>query len=448
MELSRKQSVVEFYETRYRNSAVYANFRALPCVADGLKLSHRKIIHNSFKDAKEFKKVDALANSTASATEYAHGSSNLEGVIVTMTRSYTGSNNFPLLKSRGNFGTRLLNENSSTRYIYAKLDGRSKKMFIPDDNIVLIAQNFEGTNIEPQFFTPTVPVWAVNGSYGIGFGYSVNILPRKLTDVITYLEAIIDGKKPKKLLPSFNGFDGTVETAEKRTLFNGKFTRKNKTTILVTELPVGIQLKQYEKILGKLEDAKKIRDFTDLCDAKKDTFLFEIKVASEVTAMPDEDIVKLLKLSGSSTENINMIDEFNAVRCYENVEEAIDHFVEIKLDYLAKRKAHIVNELKYKLQINLSKYMFVNGYVKGDFEIKGKPKKEIVEIISGIDKVIKDRNNNYDYLLSMPIYSLEKTKLDSLKKEVIALKAELKGLMSKDIKDIWKEELSELKKEA
>ena len=54
-------------------------------------------------------------------------------------------------------------------------------------------------------------------------------------------------------------------------------------------------------------------------------------------------------------------------------------------------------------------------------------------------------NNDYDYLIKMPIYSLSEEKIDELNKELQKNVDEFNTLEGKTIKDLWTEELDKLK---
>jgi len=55
-------------------------------------------------------------------------------------------------------------------------------------------------------------------------------------------------------------------------------------------------------------------------------------------------------------------------------------------------------------------------------------------------------DGTYDYLLRMPIYSLTKELFEKLKEDFTAKKAEIKKLEETDPKDMYLDDLSELKK--
>ena len=68
-------------------------------------------------------------------------------------------------------------------------------------------------------------------------------------------------------------------------------------------------------------------------------------------------------------------------------------------------------------------------------------------IIQGIEEMgLEKIDDSYDYLLRMPIYSLTKELFEKLKEDFTAKKADIKKLEETDPKDMYLDDLNELKK--
>jgi DNA topoisomerase-2 len=48
--------------------------------------------------------------------------------------------------------------------------------------------NDDGTPVEPQFYVPIIPMVLVNGSKGIGTGFSTEIMCYNPTQIIAYIK--------------------------------------------------------------------------------------------------------------------------------------------------------------------------------------------------------------------------------------------------------------------
>jgi DNA topoisomerase-2 len=443
----KKTTVKDFFETELVDYASYSTLRAIASLVDGQKNSSRKVIHTVQKKNITSKyKVQNLASLVSMETEYLHGGVSLEGVIVTNARNFIGTNNLNVLYPSGNFGTRFEPEASASRYIFTYKEKVFDKLFIKEDNNVLIKQNFEGTDIEPRFFVPTLPLILINGSEGIATGFAQKILPRDIITIKEYIRAYLANEETPELLPYFNGFKGKIKYTQTKNQveIDGIFNRVGSTKIIISELPIGYNLKQYTKILDDLEDKKIINSFKDLSNSKKDEFLFELKVTSKFSAETDEWIIGKLKLRKTVTENFTVIDENNRVKSYESPEEVINHYIEVKLQYLEKRKQYLIDKTKHDLLVLASKYIFVKNVTDENILVNKKKKEEIIKQIQKFDK-ISLIDGSYDYLLRMPIYSLTEEKLDELLSQIKSKKQELQDIIDKKTSETWVEEIEEVK---
>ncbi len=169
-----------FFENDYVDQASYDNLRKIASLVDGQKNSSRKIIYTILeKNIKDEIKVSQLGSKVAEFAEYLHG--NLDGVIVNLAQNFPGTNNIPLLTREGNFGTRFAQEASASRYIYTYGSKEFFQLFNKNDNAILVKQYFEGEQIEPMFYLPTLPLLLINGSEGVSSGFAQKILSRDPT---------------------------------------------------------------------------------------------------------------------------------------------------------------------------------------------------------------------------------------------------------------------------
>jgi DNA topoisomerase-2 len=99
------------------------------------------------------------------------------GTIVGMAQNYVGSNNLPLLEPLGQFGTRLQGgkDAASARYIFTKLSPLTRAVYHPSDDALLKYLTEDGQHIEPEWYMPIIPMVLINGSDGIGTGWSTSI---------------------------------------------------------------------------------------------------------------------------------------------------------------------------------------------------------------------------------------------------------------------------------
>ena len=444
--MNTEKTISDFLSNEYKEFAMYSiEGRAIPSVIDGFKPTHRKIIHISnqiWKTGNEKNlKVFQLAGKVASDAFYHHGNTSLENAIVTMAQKF--KNNAPLLEEIGQFGSLRSPQPGAARYIGTKLSNNFR--FIYKDFDLLEYKEEEGESIEPHYFLPIIPTILLNGSSGIAVGFSSNILNRDIKDIIDSCTKVLTGKKQSLIKPSLNEFTGEfIQDKEnnKRWIIRGRFQKVNTSTVKILELPPSMTYEKYEEILDKLVDNKDIVSYDDNC---KDNIDYTIKFQRSVLEkLDDTALIKLLKLEESSTEIFTSLDEKGKLKIFETAEEIIEYFTNFRLTYYIKRKEYLLDKLNKELKILSNRGRFIKAILDEKIKINNVAKSEIIESIKllGLDLV----DDSYDYLLRMPIYSLTKELFEKLKEDFTKKKQEIKELEETDPKNMYLEDLQELKK--
>ena len=222
------------------------NVRSIPNAIDGFKPAQRKVLYACFKKKLHSEmKVVQLAGYVAEQTAYHHGEVSLHSTIINMAQDFVGSNNAPLLMPLGQFGTRSKGgkDFASPRYIFTQLSPIARLIFPAADDAQLNHCEEDGLIVEPNHYIPIIPMLLVNGSQGIGTGWSTFIPPHDILDVIELTEALIDGGSPKyQLSPKLNGFKGVITPCKGGFESHGRIHRQGKSHVVITELPYGMQL--------------------------------------------------------------------------------------------------------------------------------------------------------------------------------------------------------------
>ena len=444
--MTTEKTISRFLSEEYKEFAMYSiEGRAIPSVIDGFKPTQRKIIHISsqiWKNGSEKTlKVFQLAGKVASDAFYHHGNTSLENAIVTMAQKF--KNNASLLEEDGQYGSLRSPQPGAARYIGTKLNENFKLLY--KDFELLNYKEEEGETIEPTFFLPIIPTILLNGSSGIAVGFASNILNRDAHELIDSCVKLINGKKIKTIRPSLNEFTGEFiedEENSKRWIIKGIFKRVNTTTVNVTELPPSMTYEKYEDHLDKLIESKEIVGYDDNC---KDDINYIIRFTrSDLGNMDDTKLIKLLKLEESSTEIFSTLDEFGKLKIFETSGEIVEYFVNFRLGYYKKRKEYLLAKLNRELKILGNRGKFIKSILDGKLKINNVAKSEIISQIENLG--LEQIDESYDYLLRMPIYSLTKELFDKLKEDFVAKKVDIKRLEETDTKDMYLDDLSELKK--
>ena len=267
LDFNEKQvSYTDFIHKDLIHFSNYDTGRSIPSMCDGLKISQRKILFSGFKkNLKKEIKVAQFSGYISEQTSYHHGEMSLQGAIVSMAQNYVGSNNINLFEPNGQFGTRLMGgkDSASSRYIHTTLSKLTEFIFRKEDQPLLTYLEDDGYTIEPEFYIPIIPMILVNGSIGIGTGFSTNIPSYHPLHIVENIKNILVNKKPKKMKPWFRGFKGDIIKIKDVYYTKGKYFIM-RDQIIITELPVGTWTDNYKEFLEKKKlDCKYIRDIVN-----------------------------------------------------------------------------------------------------------------------------------------------------------------------------------------
>lgn len=446
-------NAVRFFEQDYVNQASYDNLRKIASLVDGLKNASRKVIHTVLdKRISELTKVSQLSSKAAEYADYLHGS--LDGVVVTLGQGYLTTNQIPLLKTKGNFGTRAIQEASASRYIFAAGSNRLREIFLEIDKSLLVGQTFEGTKIEPMYFTPEIPLLLINGSKGVSSGFAQNILARPVDEIQNQILKYLETKDLKDLnidyiKPFIGDFNGKVQRDyETPEVFKWLFTvnfKVDKNTVLIEDIPYGSDLRSYLQLLDKLDDEKKFKKYEDLSSG--DNFKFLITFDKKTTLTKDQ-VIKMFKLQTSITENFTCINEHNKIFEATNPTEILTRYVNIKLDYITKRKELILSNLNSSLSKSESLMWLILEVINNKIDFKSLKVKDLNKIFSDNDlyRESGDSQDGFGYLHRLPMGKMVEEEVQALEAKIKQIKKEIQQTTKTTIYQMWSDNLVKLAK--
>ena len=173
--------------------------RAIPSVVDGFKPGQRKVMWSCFKRNDKSKvKVAQLAGSVSELSAYHHGEVSLMETIIKLAQDFVGSNNVNLLEPHGQFGSRLQGgkDHAAARYIFTKPSPLARIIYPETDDHLYRFKTDDNKKVEPEHYAPIVPMVLVNGSAGIGTGWSSNFPNHDIHDCIKNVRRMINGDEP------------------------------------------------------------------------------------------------------------------------------------------------------------------------------------------------------------------------------------------------------------
>ena len=236
-------SISDQINHKYREYALYVlQSRGIPNFYDSLTPVQRIILENS---PSHFNKTIGLVGEVIRTGLYHHGDSSLSGAISKLARPFGCS--YQVLEGDGFFGSPVNPSPSAARYTSVRINSEIKS--IVNRHQDLNEKNEEGGH---DWLHLEVPVGLLTHVIGIAVGYRSNILPRKLEDIVEYLEG-----KNKILKPHFRDFTGKIfkfENQENVWLIESGFeSNASKRTIRIFDLPPVMRYDSFmEKLINKL----------------------------------------------------------------------------------------------------------------------------------------------------------------------------------------------------
>ena len=432
----KQLNITDFVHKDLVNFSLADLKRSIAHVADGLKPSQRKVMYSCFqKNLKDEMKVAQLAAFVAEKSSYHHGEVSLADTIVKLANDYMGSNNINLLEPCGQFGTRLMGgkDASQTRYIFTKLTKQARKIFDPRDDAILNYLDDDGRSIEPDFYMPTIPMVLVNGTEGIGTGFSCYIPPFNPKDIKDNIERILDGKQVVPMRPWFRGFKGKVHKEDDTWMMEGVWNWKGM-NIVVTELPPGRWTQDYKEYLDSLVEKKLIGGFTNNSTTEDVHF--------EIEDYTGKDILKDLKLRKTfRVSNMHLFPPSRGIHKYSSPEEILKDFVELREDHYVKRKAHLIKVLETRATMCGYKSKFVTMVIEGDIVVFKRKKQELeAELAQTFPKI----GGTYDYLLNIKTVQYTEESVKDLLKESKQAKEELEVMKNTSHIEMWKMDIKNM----
>jgi DNA topoisomerase-2 len=437
-------------------------------VLDGLKPSQRKILFGCFKrNLKSEIRVAQLAGYVSEHAAYHHGEASLNSTITSMAQLFVGANNINLLAPIGQFGSRLMGgkDAASPRYIHTHLEPIVDRIFRKEDAPILQHLEDDGDIVEPETYYPVVPLLAINGSVGIGTGFSTDIPPHNPKEVVGLLKDRLNGTKETLagvvLNPWWIGFRGSVEQkGDKQWLTRSLYTWHDSTcSVQISELPVGTWTKDYKGFLDGLvqglgtdakEDGKPVlKHFDDLYNDVDVNFTLYLEQPYYTKAKVNpEEFEKRFHLTTSwKTTNMCCFDANRNIVKYDTIGTMLEHFYVHRLVAYETRRQHQIATLKDSIEELQAKRDFVKAVVEDRLKLMNQEDEDILGDLQDLglpprsDRANPGTLGAFEYLLRMRVDRLKKQSVLDAEKELLTTRQELASLETISASDLWNQEL-------
>ena len=349
--------------------------RALPDVRDGLKPVHRRILYTMYEDGltsdKKYKK-SATTVGAVLGSYHPHGDSSVYDAMVRLAQDF--SMRYMLVDGQGNFGSVDGDPAAAYRYTEARLSKLSNEMLRDiDKETVNWDPNFDESKKEPRVLPSRFPNLLVNGSSGIAVGMATNIPPHNLTEVINACVAVLDDPEVTMVDlmehisgPDFptggiimgrSGIRAAYATGRGKMVVRARTEMeefaKDRTRIIVTELPYQVNKSELVRKIAEQVRDKKLEGISDLRD-ESDRIGMRIVIELKKDANPQVVLNNLFKQTAlQSTFGIillALVDDQRQPKIL-SLRQIIDEYLRHQEDVLTRRTQYDLRKARERAHL-------------------------------------------------------------------------------------------------
>ena len=355
--------------------------RALPDVRDGMKPVHRRVLFGmnemGNRSDKPHKK-SANCVGEVMGKYHPHGDSSIYGTVVRMAQDW--SLRYTLVDGHGNFGSVDGDPPAAMRYAEVRLSKMGEEMLRDiESDTVDFQPNYDNSRREPVVLPTRIPNLLVNGASGIAVGMATNMPPHNLTESLNASIALIDNPEIEidelmKIIPApdfptggtiygYNGVKDAYNTGRGRIVIRAKATieaEANHESIIVTEIPYGVNKAELIKYIADLVNDKKLEGISNIND-ESDYRGMRIVIQLRSDANSNVVLNKLYKMTQMQASfSVNNVALVNGRPRTLNLKDLLQAFIDHRHDVVVRRtqfelrkareRAHILEGLMIAVQ--------------------------------------------------------------------------------------------------
>ena len=369
-----KVNIEEEMKNSYRDysmSVIVA--RALPDVRDGFKPVHRRILYGMMElgvtHDKPTRKSARIVGDVM-GKYHPHGDSSIYGALVRLAQDW--NMRYPLVFGQGNFGSMDGDSPAAMRYTEARLSRVGEAMMTDlEKETVDMDMNFENRLPEPTVMPTRIPNFLVNGASGIAVGMATNVPTHNLGEVIDGCVALIDN--PDITIPELmeyvkatdfptggyiigmQGVKSAYETGRGRIVMRARTeieTHELHDSIVVTEIPYGVNKAELIRYIAELVNDKKIEGISNVNDESDREQKVRIVIDIKRDANANVVLNKLLKMTQlQTTFAVNCIGLVHGRPRTLTLKDCISTFVEHRRDVVTRRTIFDLRKAKERAHI-------------------------------------------------------------------------------------------------
>lgn len=442
--------IYNIFSERFARYAKYIiQDRALPDVRDGLKPVQRRILFAMYKLGmfynKPYKKSARIVGEVI-GKYHPHGDTSVYDALIRLSQNFKTL--LPLIDVHGNNGSIDGDSPAAMRYTEARLSIYSDYL-LKDINkhTVGFVPNFDDEELEPVVLPAKFPNVLVNGAEGIASGYSTNIPPHNISEILNAViyrinnpECNIDDIMSIVQGPDFptggivQGIDGIKEAYQTG---KGKIVMKARTEIVtlpngkqqivVSEIPFDVNKALLVKKMSEVVTEKNVDGVNDIRDESDRQGL---RIVIECTAEANAEFIRNFFFK---TTDLQKNYTFNMV-CICDKRPLQLGLIDILDAYIEHQKDVITNRSNFELATAKKRLHIVDGLIM------------MVSILDAVIKTIRSSANKKDArdnlviiykfseeqaeaIVNLQLYRLTNTDIFALKQEKSDLESKIEELL-------------------
>lgn len=336
--------------------------RAIPDARDGLKPVHRRILfaqHELSNTWQRPHKKSARIVGDVIGKYHPHGDSAVYDALVRLAQDFSMRD--PLVDGQGNFGSIDGDPPAAMRYTEVRMSRLAQEFLADiDKETVDFRPNYDNTLMEPAVLPTKAPNLLLNGSSGIAVGMATNIPPHNLGELCDALLLLLEkpGARVEELMrlvkgPDFptagyvyagKGLGDAYATGRGTVKIRGKINleerRKGLESLVITEIPFGLNKSSLVEKIASLVNERKIDGVSDLRD-ESDRRGIRIVLDLKRGVIPDVISNALFKFTPLETSfGINMLAVVDQRPVLLNLKSALHCFIEHRREVVIRRTRH------------------------------------------------------------------------------------------------------------
>ncbi len=346
--------------------------RALPDVRDGMKPVQRRVLFGmnemgNTSDKPHKKSANCVGE--VMGKYHPHGDSSIYGTVVRMAQDW--SLRYTLVDGHGNFGSVDGDSPAAMRYTEVRLSKIGEEMLADiNSDTVDFQPNYDNSKVEPVVLPSRFPNLLVNGATGIAVGMATNMPPHNMTESVNASIAVLEN--PDITIPElmkhisapdfptggtiygYNGVKEAYETGRGRIIIRAKAeieTEANHESIIVHEIPYGVNKAELIKYIADLVNEKKLDGISDIND-ESDYKGMRIVIKLKSDANANVVLNKLYKMTQMQASfSVNNVALVNGRPKTLNIKELLQAFVDHRYDVVTRRTKFLLGKARERAHI-------------------------------------------------------------------------------------------------